>query len=61
MKIVRGKQLDFVPANSEDPKNPGVWKKTLVQKGELIEGIIPMINWVKLLIGRSFRTWQAGL
>jgi hypothetical protein len=29
MKIVRGKDFEFVPASHEDPKDPGTYKKVL--------------------------------
>lgn len=54
MRIIRSNQLEFVPASHEDPINPGVLKKILFKKGDLVEGAIQMINWAKLPMGRSF-------
>ena len=55
MKIVRGKDIKFVPVAHEDPKNPGTFKKILLKKEELSPGRIQMINWTKLLVGRTMR------
>lgn len=54
MKIVRGSELDFVPASHEDPKNPGSLKKVLVGKDDLVVGRVMMINWAKLPVGKAF-------
>ena len=54
MRIIRSKDLQFIPANHEDPNNPGVLKRVLFRKDDLIKGRIQMINWAKLLTGRSF-------
>lgn len=54
MKLIRFKNKKFVPASHEDPKDPGVWKKILLGKGDLIKGEIQMVNWAKLPKGRSF-------
>ena len=55
MKIIRFKELKFVPASHEDPQAPGVFKKVLFKKGDLIKGEIPMINWCQLGVGQSFQ------
>ena len=55
MKIVRFNELKFIPASHEDFKLPGVWKKVLLKKDDLIKGRIQMINWAKLPIGNSFQ------
>lgn len=55
MKIVRGAELEFVPASHEDPNNPGVLKKILLKKDELKPGRVQMINWAQILPGKSFR------
>jgi mannose-6-phosphate isomerase-like protein (cupin superfamily) len=55
MKIIRLKDLEFVPAGHEDPKSPGVLIKTLLKKGDLLPGQLQMVNWAKLGIGNSFR------
>src|SRR5688572_18911451 len=54
MKIIHFNDSDFVPASHEDPANPGVWKKVLFKKNELLTGRIQMINWAKLPVGKSF-------
>lgn len=55
MKIIRSNKLRFVPASHEDPKDPGVLKKVLLKKDDIIEGRIRMINWAKLPRGKSFQ------
>jgi mannose-6-phosphate isomerase-like protein (cupin superfamily) len=56
MKVVKNVDLKFIPASHEDPQNPGVFKKVLVGKNDLIKGQIMMINWAKLPVGKSFAT-----
>lgn len=53
MKIVRFKDLDFVPASHEDIQDPGAFKKVLL-KDILPAGKIQMINWAKIPIGKAF-------
>lgn len=55
MKIVRSNLLKFIPASHEDPKSPGVWKKILLGKEDLIKGRVQMVNWSKLPVGSSFK------
>lgn len=53
MKIIRGKDIEFIPVSHEDPKDPGAFKKILLKKEELSPGRIQIINWAKLLVGRT--------
>lgn len=53
MKIVRFKDLNFIPASHEDPKDPGVLKKVLL-KNILPPGQIQMINWARIPKGKTF-------
>lgn len=55
MKIIRGKDIKFIPVAHEDPKDPGAFKKILLKKEELSPGRIQIINWAKLLVGRTMR------
>lgn len=55
MKIIRSKELKFIPASHEEAKSPGVWKKILLEKDDLIKGRVQMINWSKLPVGSSFK------
>lgn len=55
MKIIRGKDLKFIPASHEDKDNPSVWKKILFSKEDLINGKVQMINWAKIPIGKTFK------
>ena len=56
MKIIRSKELKFIPASLEDKKSPGVWKKILLEKDDLINGRVQMVNWSKLPVGSSFKS-----
>lgn len=55
MQVVRGSEIEFVPASHEDPKNPGVLKRVLATKEHLSEGRVQMLNWSCLPTGASFR------
>lgn len=55
MKIVRFKDLEFIPASHEDPKDPGALKKILLQRKDLPPGRIQMINWARIPIGKTFK------
>lgn len=55
MQLVRGSQIEFIPASHEDPKDPGVLKRVLATHGDLIKGQIMMVNWALLPIGKSFQ------
>ena len=55
MKIVRFKDLEFIPASHEDKKSPGVWKKILLEKKEFIKGRVQMVNWAKLPVKKGFK------
>lgn len=54
MRIVRAAELSYVPAGHEDPQSPGVWKKVLFVKEQLRPGVVQMLNWARLAVGRSF-------
>ena len=55
MKIVRLKDLAWVPASHEDPQAAGVLKKVMLRNEDFIDGHPQMINWCKLRVGRSFQ------
>ena len=55
MKIIRSKDLSFVPASHEDPLNPGVLKKVLFNCKDIPAGKIQMINWALLAAGKQFK------
>lgn len=55
MKIIKSKDLEFIPASHENLSDPGVWKKILFKKDDLADGRIQMINWAKLPAGHSFQ------
>jgi len=54
MKIIRSNDIDFIPASHEDPTSPGVLKKILLERQDLMEGRVQMINWALLPQGKSF-------
>jgi len=54
MHLVRGSQIEFVPASHEDPKDPGVLKRVLATHANVIRGQIMMVNWALLPVGKSF-------
>lgn len=55
MKVVRYSDIEFIPASHEDRSNPGVMKKVLAKRNDLLKGRVQMINWAHLPIGKSFR------
>lgn len=54
MQIIRFKDLDFIPASHEDPKDPGALKKVLLTRDDIPSGRIQMINWSKIPKGKTF-------
>lgn len=48
MKVIRGDDLEYVASTHEDPKNPNVIKKILLQKEDLYAGRVQMVNWAQL-------------
>lgn len=56
MKIIRSKDMQFVPASHEDPKNPGVLKKVIVKKDDVIQGHLQMVNWSLQKTGKSIES-----
>lgn len=54
MKIVRASEMDFEPASHENPITPGVLKKVLAKRADLLPGKVQMINWARMPEGRSF-------
>ena len=55
MKIIRGEELEFTPASHERPEDPGVLKRVLATKDDLLAGQVQMVNWAKLPAGKSFQ------
>ena len=55
MQIVRGSEIDFVPASHEDQDRPGVLKRVLAKRDDLIDGRVQMVNWASLPAGSSFQ------
>ena len=55
MRIIRGSEITFIPASHEDQDRPGVLKRVLATRDELIDGRVQMVNWASLPAGSSFR------
>jgi len=55
MKIFRLKDLDWIPASHESQQSPSVWKKVLLQKADLLEGRVQMVNWCRMEAEKAFR------
>jgi len=55
MKIFRLKDMEWVPASHESPQSPSVWKKVLLQKADLAEGRMQMVNWCRMEPEKAFR------
>ena len=56
MRRIQANDGQFVPASHEDPRKPGVLKRVLASRDELLRGQVQMINWCRLPVDRSFRT-----
>ena len=56
MQVIRGSEIEFEPASHEDPRNPGVLKRVLARKTDLINGRVQMVNWSRLPKGSSFQS-----
>lgn len=54
MHIIRFKDKEYIPSSHEDFETPGVLKKILIKREDLINGQLQMINRARLLPGRSF-------
>ena len=54
-RVIRGSEIEFVAASHEDPKNPGVLKRVLATKDDLMDGRVQMMNWASLPAGSSFQ------
>lgn len=55
MKKIVFRDLPFIPASHEDPKDPGALKKILFDKMDFSRnGKIQMVNWAILKKGKSF-------
>jgi mannose-6-phosphate isomerase-like protein (cupin superfamily) len=54
MKIFRLNEREWTPASHENPQSPSVWKKILLQKADLLEGRVQMINWCRMEPGKAF-------
>jgi mannose-6-phosphate isomerase-like protein (cupin superfamily) len=55
VRFIPANNRPFVPASHEDPERPGVYRRMIVARDELLDGRVQMINWAHLPIGHSFR------
>ncbi len=54
MRVVRGADRPLVAASHEDPHNPGVLKRVLLDKADLQLGRVQMVNWALMPAGSRF-------
>jgi len=54
MKIFRLNEMEWIPASHENQQTPSVWKKVLLEKANLIEGRVQMVNWCRMEPGKAF-------
>ena len=55
MKIIKFKNISYIPASHENPQDPGNLKKVLIKASDVIEGKLQMVNWAKIPVGKAFR------
>ena len=55
MQVIRGNQIPFTPASHENPASPGVLKRVLATKSQLVPGRVQMVNWSLIAAGNSFQ------
>ena len=55
MQIIRGHEIEFTAASHEDSIDPGVLKRVLATKNDLVAGRVQMVNWARLPVGKSFQ------
>lgn len=55
MRLIRSTEVSFTAASHEDPGKPGVLKRVLATRSDLLDGRVQMINWARLPVGSSFR------
>ena len=54
MTVFRSSSCDFIPSSHDDPRDPGAVKKIMFSREDLPEGRVQMVNFAKLLKGKSF-------
>lgn len=54
MKVIRGNDLNFIPSTHENPRNPHVVKKVLLEKTDIHPGRVQMVNWAQLQPNATF-------
>ena len=55
MKVICGSEIELVAASHEDQSNPGVRKRVLASREDLLDGRVQMLNWAQLPSGSAFR------
>ncbi len=53
--VVRRSEKPLTPASHEDPVSPGVLKRILLQRSDIIFGQVQMVNWSLMHPGKKFR------
>lgn len=56
MRVIRGNEIEFIPASHENPNQPGVLKRVLAKRDELRDGRVQMINWARLPARSAFQS-----
>ena len=54
MKIFRLNEMEWIPASHENQQTPSVRKKVLLEKANLLEGRVQMVNWCRMEPGKAF-------
>lgn len=55
MRLVRATDDAFTAASHEDPRQPGVLKRVIATRDELLAGRVQMMNWARLPVASAFR------
>lgn len=55
MRHIRCLDIPYLPASHEAPHAPGVLKRVLADKSDLLAGRVQMVNWSWLKAGQAFR------
>jgi mannose-6-phosphate isomerase-like protein (cupin superfamily) len=54
MKTILSADRPLVAASHENPLAPGAWKKVLFERADFQAGVVQMVNWARLPVGKGF-------
>ncbi len=54
MQYIPANNRAMEPASHEPTANPGVWKRVIATKEQLLRGQVQMVNWARLPAGSAF-------